>query len=492
MTKKKEMPIELRFNRESIEGNFVMSLWKNPLELYDDYKIDPSIDFITEDGVFYYTLGREMVKKKIKNFDAIAITTYLKDYPDIEKQYNSKGGYKNIKDYMDIIHENNIDVYYNELSKNNMMLTLYEKGFSILEDLEILKKLNSADDIYNFYDAKLSTISLNSTHELNLETLDITDNELEGIMSGENMGLNYGKHSPMLNYLTNGLPLGDLTMFASFTGGGKSSYIMANIIIPLAEQQNKTFIIANESNVITYKLLLLSYVLTEDLKYYKLTRKKTKNGKYTPEELEMVNKAREIIKERYSPCIKFQRVYDYDMKSVKKTIKKLSKQGFTCVVYDTMKYNGEGETTWMSLLQDSKDLFQVCSQNHIAGVVTFQLALSARNKIRWLDESVLANGKQVAEVFSEMISFRDVWEDEFTGEPNDIHAYKLKKDDDGKYTNVREPIEIRKDDGKRYKIFFLHKTRNDENGVCILYEFQGVWNKWKEIGYCNPGQKNRM
>lgn len=492
MAKSKEIPIELRINREIIEGNFVMSLWKNPLELYGDYNVNPSSDLITDDGIFYYTLGNQMSKKGIKSFDAVAIATYLKDYPDLELKYKSKGEFKPIKDIMDIIDDKNIDSYYNELNKNNIMLTLYNKGFSIIDDLPILKNFTTADDVYNFYDGKLSTISLNTAHELNLESLDISDEEWESILNGENMGLNYGKHSPILNYLTNGLPLGDLTMFSSFTNGGKSSYIMSNIIIPLAEQKIKTCIIANESNSITYKLLLLTYAITEDLHYYKLTRKKIKNGEYTEEERKIIEQAKVIIKEKYAPYIIFQRVFDYDMKKVKKTIKKLSKQGVSCLAYDTMKYSGEGESTWMSLLQDSKDLFQICSQNNVAGLVTFQLALSMKNKVRWLDESVLANGKQVAEVFSEMTAFRDIWDDEYTGCSNDIHAYKFKKDENGKFTNIREVIEIKPDDGKKYKIFFLHKTRNNDNGICILYEFQGVFNKWKEIGYCTPGQKNRI
>lgn len=488
----KEIPIKLRENRERTEGNFIMCLWKSPLDLYEDYAIDSNKDLITDDGVFYYNLGNLMRKKGIKSFDEVSIISFLKDYPELEDKYNSKGGFTPIKDILNILDTNNIDSYYNELNKNNMLISLNAKGFDVLEDMPILKNFSTSEEVYDFYEAKLNTVALNNTLNFDLETLDITDSEFEEILNGSNLGLNYGKHSPILNYLTNGLPLGDLTMFASYTGGGKSSYIMSNVIIPLAEQQIKTCIVANEATSMNYKLLLLSYVLTEDLHYYKLTRKKIKNGQFNQEEKEMIHKAREIVKEKYSKYIIFHRDYEYDMKKIRKIIKKLSKQGISCFVYDTMKYSGDGDTTWMSLLQDSKNLFQVCSQNNVAGVVTFQLALGIKNKIRWLDESALANGKQVAEVFSEMISFRDIWDDEFSGEPNDIKPYRFRKDENGKYTNIREQIEIRPDDGKKYKIFFLHKTRNNDNGICILYEFQGIYNKWKEIGYCTPGQKNRI
>lgn len=493
MAKIKEIPVELRKNREIIEGNFVMSLWKNPTELYDDYIINSNKDLITDDGIFYYTLGKQMVDKGIKSFDSVSIISFLKDYPEIETQYKNKGGFKAVKDIINILDEKNMDVYYNELCKSNLMIELHQKGFNVLNDWNILTQLPSAEDVYDYYDAKLSTISLNIKHELNLEDLDFTDDEWAEILNGSNMGLNYGKHSPILNYLTSGLPIGDLTMFASYTGGGKTSFAMANIIIPLVEQKIKTFIIANESNAQYYKILLMCYALTEDLHYYKATRKKIKNGiSLTEEDKEMCDKARKIVKEKYSQYVKFNRVYDYDMNKIKKIAKKLAKQGFSCLIYDTMKYNGEGENTWMSLLKDSKDLFQICNKNNLVGIATYQLALAGEKKIRWLDKSCLSNGKQISEVFSEMIFFRDIWDDEYTGMVNDIHAYKLRKDENGKYTSIREIVEIKPDDGKKYKIFFLSKTRNDETGICLLYEYIGIHNKWKEIGYCNPSQKNRM
>ena len=119
--------------------------------------------------------------------------------------------------------------------------------------------------------------------------------------------------------------------------------------------------------------------------------------------------------------------------------------------------------------------------------MSFQLSPSTKNRIRILDEWCLSNAKQVKEVFSEMVAFRDVWSDEFAGEDCDIKPYKLVKGTDGKYR--QEPIILDKD--KHYKIFFHFKSRNDEVGTALVYENQGYQNKWKEIGYCHPKDKNR-
>lgn len=39
-------------NRIPLEGNFVLSLYTNPLELFDDFPIDPDKDLFSSDGNF--------------------------------------------------------------------------------------------------------------------------------------------------------------------------------------------------------------------------------------------------------------------------------------------------------------------------------------------------------------------------------------------------------------------------------------------------------
>lgn len=53
-------------NRIPLEGNFVLSLYTNPLELFDDFPIDPDKDLFSSDGKFYYNLGYNMAKKVLR------------------------------------------------------------------------------------------------------------------------------------------------------------------------------------------------------------------------------------------------------------------------------------------------------------------------------------------------------------------------------------------------------------------------------------------
>lgn len=455
-------------------------------ELLNDYTINKKI--LSADGMFYISIVDKLLQKGIEVVDEVSFKNEV-DALGLTSTYKELGGWNTINDLM-IADTKNIDSIFDDWTKWNLVKKYNEKGILDIEKHWNKLKDMKAQQVVDYIEYQISSVDIDICTDIEWENLNLTDEEIDNILSGINMGINYGKHSPLLNYLSSGLPLADLTMFSSYTNGGKSSFAMNNIIIPIAEQGIKTCIVANEQRSIVYKMLLQTYVLTERLDYWKLDRKKFKTGKWSDEDKKMVEKAREIIRKEYAPYITFVKLYDYDMQKVNKIAKKLAKTGLEVLLYDTFKFNGDDETVWKSLIEDSKQLFQICSKLGIAGVVTCQLAPGTKNRIRVIDEYCLSNAKQIAEVFSEMIAFRDVWEDEFDGEPYDIKPYRLKKDSSGKRTSEKEYFKLDKD--KKYKIFFHFKTRNDSVGSAILYEFKGYQNKWIELGQCTVSHKNKF
>lgn len=482
---------DLTQNRIPLEGNFVLSLYKNPLELYGDYPINPDTDLITSDGKFYYTLGQNMVKKGIKNFDEISLLTFLSDYPDLKTEYENRGGWKSIADYIEVLDDDNIEAYYNELIKNNLLIKLEKSGFDIQNNLQIYNKLNTADDVIDFLDMKLNSLALNVTHDAKLESLEYTEKDIKKKQSGELVGLQFGSVCPLLNSFSNGIPRKGLTMFASYTNGGKTSFVFENIVVPLLNQKIKVCIISNEQDCMVFKDLLYLHTLTSDLNYWNIDRSKLKDFAFSSEDWVAFKRADKIIKEKYKPYVLFQRVYDYSIKNVKRTIKKLGRQNFELFIYDTFKVDSTTDVVWQSFLNDSKELFQVASKENVAIITPVQIALSTKGKVRWLNESVLSNSKQISEIYEEIFMFRDIWRDEYTNEPQDIRAYRYEKDND-KYTNIKQEIPLSFEEGKHYKIFFHSKSRNGEVGRTVLYEFVPRANKWKEMGLCVVGEDNKL
>lgn len=484
--------LDLTKNRIPLEGNFVLSLYKNPLELYGDFPINPDTDLITSDGKFYYNLGNNMIKKGIKTFDEISLITFLNDYPDLKSEYETKGGWKAITDYTEILDVDNIEAYYNELIKNNLLIQLDKKGFDIASKIDIFNKLSTADEVVDYLDAQLNSVALNITHDLQLETLDYNEKDMQRKQSGEQVGLQFSSACPLLNSLSNGIPRKGLTMFASYTNGGKTSFVFENIVLPLLNQGIKVCVISNEQDSIIFKDLLHLHVLTTDLDYWNINRTKLKDLDFTKEDWEQFNKAQEIIREKYKPYILFQRVYDYSIKNVKRTIKKLARQGFELFIYDTFKVDATTDVVWQSFLNDSKELFQISSKESVAIITPVQIALSTKGRVRWLNESVLSNSKQISEIYEEIFMFRDIWKDEYTGVgDHDITPYIFEMDSEN-HTIVKRELPLFFEEGNHYKIFFHCKSRNGEVGKTILYKFIPGSNKWKEIGYCNVGEDNKL
>lgn len=827
-------PKELTNNRQQIEAAFVFTLWKEP-DLFGEYTVisqNPKNELITTlDGKFYYLLGLKMFEKGYRNYDEITVSSYLQDYPEVKKEFDTKGGMATVKELTSLVHEDNIDGYYDNLVKANILLKLYDKGFDVLGNIDKFKEMTS-EDVYDFFDYQLNSVAIESNHNFEIEDLLIDDEFLAECERGDAQGLSYKKYTPIMNSMTMGIPLGELFMIGGFSGVGKalavtepiitpngvvpmgdiklgdyvigedgkktkvigvfpqgkrdaykitfhdgssvvcdkehlwkyktlkdnekkkdvwrvntlgeilknhnirqtngarniriprqqpvidfenhqeliippyalglllgdgslcgstitfsnseddvinkikeecskfgyfakpdhepykytfkaykthhnqlrtnlrelkllgtksenkfipkryllanysdrlklvqglidtdghvdckghvsftsrskqlrddlafvirslgyrvtigehdrrrqdkgidyqlivcgyaenlftskkhrenfskgkqdrkkyhyeqlrvssvekldeqvemqcimvdneshtylcsdfivthnSSFVFENMILPLTMDNIKCTIISNEQRSKDFKLLLLVHVLTRDLGYYGLTRRKLKAGGFTDEQKEMLDKARDIIAEKYSD-IKFVKLFDNDMDKVKKVIRKQAKVGHQVFMFDTMKSEDQiDEAMWQQLLIHSRKLFQLASKENISIICTYQLALSKLNT-RYLDASCLSNAKQIKEVFSEMVYFRPLADDEYDGERYAVEPTRLEKDEEGKFTGRKIHMPLT-DKDKRYLIAFIDKTRNGEDKKQILYEFNGAYNHWKEIGNC--------
>lgn len=470
-------------NRDQVEAPFVFCFWKDP-DLYDDYKFvnEKKDDTLkSEDAQFYFNLGKALYNAGFRKFDNITVYGFLQNKPEVKETFDNYGGYREVENLKQLVNVENVDAYFDKIAKLNTLNSLCKLTFDSFKDISKFDKMSS-QQVYDYFEYKLSDISIESTHDVEEESLVIDDEFIEECNTGDAVGISYAKNCPIMNYLTLGVPLGEMFMIAGHSGVGKSSFVFENMVLPMTEDGVKVSIVSNEMRSKDYKIMLLAHILTKELNYWGLTRKQIKMGHFTNEQREMLNKAKKISQEKYS-SLGFIKLFDNDIGKVLKYIKKKSKRGYQIFVWDTMKSDDSlDEKMFLQLLINSRKVFQLASKENIAIIPTYQLALYTVNQ-RYLDASCLANGKQIKEVFSEMIYMRQLWQDEYTGEKYDCKAYQLQKNEDGKYTKVKRMIELDKD--KKYIVAFLDKTRNDEDKQQVLYEVNGRFNSWKEIGYCN-------
>lgn len=477
-------PKELTEQREMIEANTIFCLWRNP-DLYGDYEkeIRADRDLLTEDGRFYYSLGYEMYKLGYKSFDDASIYSYVEGKETLKNGFARRGGYKSVDEIKKILNEDNIDTYYDELVKSNMLLKLHDKGFNVINELGKFRKMNSLQ-LYNYFEYQLDNVFLGRGAGVKIEDLDIDDEFISSCNAGEEMGLSYASACPLLNFHTLGLHKSNVQIFGGFSGTGKTSFCINSYILPILDQGESVVIVANEMNKKAWQHILMATILSHKLDYFGLPRKKQKMGNMNEEQLQMMNAAKEYYNNHYKGRLKFAKIYDYSIEDVKKIIRKMAKQGFGYALYDTFKSEDAASTQVTGeLIEASKQLLQVAEKENVGIIITMQLAIYMENT-RYLTGATLSNAKGVKEVVSELVLTRPLWDDEYPGEKFDIKPYRFKKDAQGKYTKIKEEITLKSD--KKYRLIFLDKTRNDEGETVLLYQFDGAWNKWTEIGYCTP------
>ena len=426
-------------------------------------------------------MGRRLYEQGYRSFDHITVYSYLKDNEEVKKGFEKRGGYTEVENLKQLVNPENVDGYFDKVVKLNLLSNLCEQSYKNFSNIEKFDKMTNSE-VYDFFDYQLNTISINTAKDMKIEDVSFDDDFIDELDKGETVGLSYGKNCPRLNYLTLGIPLGDLTMLGGFSGTGKTSFVFENMILAMAENGTKCCIISNEMQVKAYKQLLIVHILTHDMDYWKITRKHLKIGHFTDEQKELLHKASNISQEKYKN-IKFVKMFDNDTARVIKMIRKYSKLGYQMFLWDTMKSDDDvNMEMYRQLLQASRKVFQAASRENVAVVCTYQLALYMLNQ-RYLDANCLSNGKQIKEVFSEMIYIRPLWEDEYTGERFDCHAYTRSKNEDGTWAKFTTPITL--DKTKKYIVAFLDKTRNDEDKQQVLYEVNFTWNSWREVGFCN-------
>ena len=469
---------ELYKDRERLECSFVFCFWKEPT-LYDDYKevnVGEDNTLIVKDAIFYFQLGRALRKQGLNTFDNISVSNYLSVRPQLYEQFEQYGGWHEVEHLRSLVSTDNLDSYYDGIVKKNALLKLATKTDEMFNDLSRFDTASS-EDVYKTFDLLNSSAIMTSKNESRIDNLMFSASDYKSLESGEDQGVSYYEAYPLLNYTTLGLPIGDIMLISGHSGAGKTSFTFY-MMIAIALGGSPVTIVSNEMQLKQYKQLLLMYVLTHDLDYYKLTRKKLKTGEWDDEQRLKIKEAIEIINTKYTN-IYFIKIFGNDASTVMRQMKRANRlYGSQVFMWDTYKSDDtSGDKMWQELLMSSRRVFNLVAKEKWSLVCTFQLALYTTNQ-RYLDAGCLSNSKQIKEVVSEHIMMRKLWHDEYTNEKFDCKPYKFNRQ-----TKAKEFITL--DPDKTYIVIFIDKTRNDENARCILYQWDSVWNKWTEIGYCN-------
>ena len=467
------IPEELLEKREIVECNFIFSLYKEP-DLFADYKhIQVDEDIITEDGKFYYGLGQGLIKAGFQTFDAMSIETFLSDKKRAKKEYESRGGYRSIQDIVSLISVENLDSYYDDLVKNNMLIRLHSRGFNVLSKLDKFKNMTS-EEVYDWFEYQLADISVGKIDKVEVEDLSEGYEEwMKRVQSGQNVGYKIG--SGMLDYKMAGIHKG-LTLYAGGIGQGKSSSSVPLFILPAIENGNDVCILCNEQTADEYRSMIIATVLFSKVKDVKgLNRMKITLGKFDDEGRKKLKEASEWL-EQQPGKIKFVELENYNTTKIKKIIKKQSKLGCGYFIFDVLKsVSNADDKAWAILLDTSQELAQLAKNENIAIIATVQLASDSMFR-RFLDLSSIGKSRGMAECATSVLGFRPVLSDEY----EKMKPYKWERTE-GSDKRFKKEFDLNPE--KHYIVQFIMKNRWGDLSEQIVQEFDQSFNVIRDVGY---------
>lgn len=502
---KEKYPAALLKGRIEAEGNVISCFFKDML-LLDDTTFEQK-DFITADGLFYFSMLKNLRKKGFYSLDEITILSNMNE--DVIGRYEDCGGWEAIQHQIDIINVQNFDTYIDILYRENILLHMHDDGFNLLKEimvndkpvvpLKLFRKM-TAEEVTDWYDARINSYGTGySSKILEEEEIDFDDEFIESCAEGEENGVPFdiagydvnGEEIncfPFLSRQTMGLLEGTLTMMGGFSSAGKSTW-WVTVLMALLNYDRKILIISNEETVKKYKIKFMVWLLGKRNRYFKLTKKKMTTGDIDKISREQLKDVQEFWRKNYKGRVKFITITDADMSIVKKKIRECAlRQGYDTVLYDTFKIQ-EGDFSSarqdLSLVRDSRELDKLGKKYNLIMLASVQLAEYMKGKL-FLDASCLSNAKQTKEILENLFLMRTVYDEELDEKSKYYcRPFRLKKVGDKwieeEYTPDRTAV---------WRMLFVEKTRNGSNssdtGIAYLLKFSGDHCIFREVAQCRP------
>ena len=486
--------------RIETEGNVISCFFKDML-LIDDTTFEQK-DFVTADGLFYFSMLNQLRNKGFYSLDEVTILSNLSQ--DAIDKYEDMGGWDSIQHQIDIINTQNFDTYIDILYRENILLHMHSDGFNLLREIDVngkkiiplkLFRKMTAEEVTDWYDARISSYGTGYSRKvLEEEEIDFDDEFIESCQEGEENGVPFDIAGydingdeincfPFLSRQIMGLLEGTFTMMGGFSSVGKSSW-WVTVLMSLLFYDRKILIISNEESVKKFKVKFMIWLLGKRNRYFKLTKKKMTSGDINAESRDQLTQVQKFWRENYKGRVKFISINDADMRVVKKKIREnVLRYGYDCVLYDTFKIQEsdfEGTRQDLSLVRDSRELDKIAKKYNIIMLASVQLAERLKGKL-FLDSSVLSNSKQIKEILENLFLMRTVYDEELD-EKNKFYCrpFRLKKVNDKWIEEEYAP-----DRNAVYRALFVEKTRNGNNssdtGVAYLLKFDGDHCIFREV-----------
>lgn len=462
------------------EANIVSIFYKKP-ELMYDYQLKLE-DFSENTWRVYWQIAYDIIVKEKKSvLDDITVGLYLEKHSKLKQKYDEYGGYDTIDKATEYIKTSNISGYVNELKKWETVIRMIASGFPVTDRIKEFVDM-SLDEIYKEYDALLNHIFINAEEDVMSYSLsDGIYDLIEQLNEGIAVGLPYD-NMPTLTKETGGQLPGNITLVGGLSNMGKTTLTRTMLIPSAVKYGERLVILVNEEGKVKWQRELIVWVANN---IYKTDLQKfvVRDGKFSDEVKELLYKCADWIAEKSEnnmlTIIPFSR---YETQKAIRVIKKYASLGVKYFILDTYKADAgsRSDRMWLDMQQNMVDIYDTVKAEggkNVHITITFQLAKSSARQ-RFYSQDNIGMAKSIIDPASTCLMLRDVFEDEYTGERNELKVYRL----DGKNNKSKIPVKL--DHDKHYQLIFIVKNREGAaNNIQIVCEHDMSRNLLKEVGF---------
>lgn len=462
------------------EANIVSIFYKEP-ELMYDYQLKLE-DFSENTWRVYWQIAYDIIVKEKKSvLDDITVGLYLEKHSKLKQKYDEYGGYDTIDKATEYIKTSNISGYVNELKKWETVIRMIASGFPVTDRIKEFVDM-SLDEIYKEYDALLNHIFINAEEDVMSYSLsDGIYDLIEQLNEGIAVGLPYD-NMPTLTKETGGQLPGNITLVGGLSNMGKTTLTRTMLIPSAVKYGERLVILVNEEGKAKWQRELLVWVANN---IYKTDLQKfvVRDGKFSDEVKELLYKCADWIAEKSEnnmlTIIPFSR---YETQKAIRVIKKYASLGVKYFILDTYKADAgsRSDRMWLDMQQNMVDIYDTVKAEggkNVHITITFQLTKSSARQ-RFYSQDNIGMAKSIIDPASTCLMLRDVFEDEYTGERNELKVYRL----DGKNNKSKIPVKL--DHDKHYQLIFIVKNREGAaNNIQIVCEHDMSRNLLKEVGF---------
>ena len=255
----------LKNNIEKAEGMLCGLVLKNP-EVLLDYNINKML--LSENALFYIGLTNKLLEKGTNVIDEISFKNEV-DLIGLTDKYETLGGWRTVKELMEIIDIRNSDSIIDNFNKWNIIKLYNDYGILNLEKHWNKLIMMTAIQIEDYMTALISDIGLKNNINGALEVQDLTTGYQEAIEEWDKgLEVGYKLGFPILNYTLCGLHKGTLNFLLAHSGNGKTSFAIPCTILPIIESGEKMLILANEQQCNEWRQMILATVLFNKIKAF--------------------------------------------------------------------------------------------------------------------------------------------------------------------------------------------------------------------------------